>query len=99
MTMKYLDVGESQYDLANMRLAYDTYFDDSHRIMLKMIKMLEFTWYILNETVHDKTYNKTCVTSTDKDRPVHPPSMAKVLVCPTLDSTEVVEGVCDQRRL
>ena len=48
------------------------------------------------ETVHDKTYNKTCVTSKDLDQPVHPPSKARVLVYLSLDSLEAVEGTCDQ---
>ena len=47
----------------------------------------------------DKTYNKTCVTSKDSYQPVHPPSMARVLVYPSLDSPEAVKGTCDQRRL
>ena len=34
----------------------------------------------------DKTYNKTCVISKYSDQPVHLPSMASVLVYPTLDS-------------
>ena len=41
-------------------------------------------------------YNKTCVTSKDSDQPVHPPSMAWILVCPFLDSAEAVEGTCDK---
>ena len=44
------------------------------------------------EPRHDKTYNKTYVTSKDSDQPVHPPSMAKVLVYPPLESQEAVEG-------
>ena len=48
---------------------------------------------------HDKTYNKNCVTSKDSDQPVHPPSMAKVLVYPSLDNLEAVEGTRNQRRL
>ena len=52
-----------------------------------------------NELAHDKTYNKTCVTSKDSDQPVHPPSMARVLIYPSLDSPKAVEGTCDQRRL
>ena len=32
---------------------------------------VEFT----NKPAHDKTYNKTCVTSKDSDQPVHSPSM------------------------
>ena len=51
------------------------------------------------ELAHSKTYNKTCVTSKDSDRPAHPFSMARVLVYPSLDSLEAVKGTCDQRRL
>ena len=51
------------------------------------------------EPVHNKTYNKTCVTSKDSDQPVHLPSIAVVLVYPSLDSREAVEGTCDQQRL
>ena len=37
------------------------------------------------EPAHDdKTYNKTCVTRKDSQQPVHPPSMARVLVYPSL---------------
>ena len=46
-----------------------------------------------------KTYNKTCVTSKDSDQPVHPTSMARLFVSPSLDSLEDVEGICDQLRL
>ena len=48
------------------------------------------------EPVHDKTYNKTCVTSKDSNQPVHLPSMARILLYFSLDSLEVVEGTCDQ---
>ena len=51
------------------------------------------------EPAHNKTYSKTCETSKDSDQPVHPPSMARVLVRPSLDSPEAVEGACSQRRL
>ena len=40
----------------------------------------------ITELEHDKTYNKTCVTSKGSDQPVHPPSLAKTLVYPSLDS-------------
>ena len=50
-----------------------------------------------NEPAHDKTYNKTCMTSKDLDQPVHPPSM--LLVYPALYSQVAVEGTCYQRRL
>ena len=43
---------------------------------------------IVNEPAHDKTYNKTCVTSKDSDQPVHPHIMARVLVYSSLNSLE-----------
>ena len=46
-----------------------------------------------NEPGHDKTYNKTCVTSKDSDQPVHPPSVARLLFYFSLDSPEAVEGI------
>ena len=52
-----------------------------------------------NEQAHNKTYNKTCVTSNDSDQPMHPLGMARVLVHPSLDSHEAVKSTCDQRRL
>ena len=36
------------------------------------------------EPAHNKTNNKTCVTSKDSDQTVHLPSMAMVLVYPSL---------------
>ena len=57
-----------------------------------------FSSSFLNEPAHDKTY-KTCVTSKNSDQPVHPPSMARVLVHPSFDSPEAIESTCDQRRL
>ena len=49
--------------------------------------------------VHDKTYNKTCVTGNNSDWFVHPPSMAIVLVYQSLDSLEAVEDRrCNQQR-
>ena len=44
------------------------------------------------QLAHNKTYNKTCVTFKDSDQPVHLLSMARVLVYPSLDSLEAVEG-------
>ena len=44
-------------------------------------------------------YHKTCMTSKDSDQPAHPPSMARVLVYPSLNSLNAVEGTCDQQRL
>ena len=55
--------------------------------------------YIVKDPAQDQTYNKTCVTSIDSDQPVHPPCIARVLVYPSLDSPEAVDGTCDQRRL
>ena len=54
---------------------------------------------ITTELAHDKTCNKTCVTNKDSDQPVHLPITAMILVYPSLDSPEAVEGTCDQRRL
>ena len=51
------------------------------------------------EPARDKTYNKTCVTSKDSDKPVHPLSTARLLIYPSLDSPGAVEGTCDQRGL
>ena len=48
------------------------------------------------EPAHDKTYQKTCVTSKGSDQPVHPANMARVLVSPSLGSLKVVESRCDQ---
>ena len=65
--------------------------------------MVTFTVHIVStqksfifEPAHQKTYNKTCVTSKDSDPPVHPP---RVLLYPSLDSPEAVEVSVDQRRL
>ena len=40
---------------------------------------------------NDKTYIKICVTSKDSDQPVHPFSMTRILLYPSLDSLEAVE--------
>ena len=37
-------------------------------------------------SAHDKLYNKSSMASKDADQPVFPPSMARVLVYPSLDS-------------
>ena len=49
--------------------------------------------------MHDKTYNKTFVNSKYSDKPVRPPSMARVLGYPSLGSPDAVEGTCSQQRL
>ena len=60
-------------------------------------KDLSFLGYLyINEPAHDKTYNKTCETSKDSDQPVHPSSMARVLVHPSLDSPEAIEVTCNK---
>ena len=46
--------------------------------------------------MHNKTYNKISVTSNNSDQPVDLPSMARVLVFPSLDSLEAAEGTCAQ---
>ena len=61
---------------------------------------LRGVWYsLLYEPAHAETYNKTSATSEDSDQPVHPPSMARFLVYPSVDNPEAVEGIRDQRRL
>ena len=32
---------------------------------------MQFLFVLIFEPAHDKTYNKTCVTSKDSDQPVH----------------------------
>ena len=54
---------------------------------------------MINEPVHDKTYNKTHVTSKDSDQPVHPHSIARILVYLCFDSLEAIESTRDQRKL
>ena len=49
-------------------------------------------WNEQNEPAH---YNKTCVTI----KLVPPPSMARVLLNPSLDSLEAVDSTYDQQRL
>ena len=51
------------------------------------------------DSAHDKTYNKTYVTSKDSDQSVHSPCLTRALVHPSLYSLEAVEFSCDQRRL
>ena len=52
--------------------------------------------YFTYQQAHDKTYNKTCVTSkTQTSLYIHP----LVLVYSSLNSMEAVEGTCNQRRL
>ena len=53
----------------------------------------------LIEPAQDKSCSKTSVTSKDSDQPVYPPSMARALVCFSLDSLDSVEDTCVQRRL
>ena len=52
--------------------------------------------FITTYPAHNKTYNKTCVTSKVSDQPVHLPNKARILSYPTLDGLEAVEGACDQ---
>ena len=53
---------------------------------------------IIIEPVHNKTYNKTN-TSKISHQSVRLLSMARVLVYPSLDSLEAVEGIWDQQIL
>ena len=50
------------------------------------------------DPVHDKTYNKTYVSSEDSDQPIHT-QYGKDHDYPTLNSPEAIEDPCDQRRL
>ena len=69
------------------------------RIIFCIVRLMSTTALLSNEPAHDETYHKTCVFSKDSDQPVHPPSMAWVLVYPFLNSLAAVKGTCDQRRL
>ena len=60
---------------------------------------LDIASNIIESAALDKTYNKTYVTRKDLDQHVNPPTTARVLVYPSLDSPEAVEGTCDQQRL
>ena len=62
-------------------------------------RVIDYYGEVKYEPEHDKPYNKICVTSKDSDELVHPHSMTRVLVHPTLDSPEAVEGTCNQQRL
>ena len=54
----------------------------------------------LYEPAHDKTDKKIFVGHRkDSNQTVHPPSTARVLVYPSFDSPEEVEGTCNQWRL
>ena len=67
-----------------------------HHLLRSICLNIKMKYSIIIRPAHDKTYNKTCVTRKDSDQPIRPPSMARVLVYPSL---EAVEGTCDQRRL
>ena len=47
---------------------------------------------LIFEPAQDKTYSKTSVISKDPDQPLHLPSIARLLMYPSLDSPEAVEG-------
>ena len=63
------------------------------RLCFVIVVVLD-NWQLIctDEPAHDETYNKTCVTNKDSDQPVHPPGMARVLVYPSLDRLEIIEG-------
>ena len=52
--------------------------------------------YGIYESAHGKIFNTTCVTSKDSDPTVQPPSMARVLIYPSLDSLEAADCTCHQ---
>ena len=62
------------------------------------ISSIIFCAHISCMRAHKKTYKKTGVTSKSSDQPVHPSSIARIRVYPTVD-TLVVESKYDQRRL
>ena len=45
----------------------------------------------LSQRTTKPTYNKACVTSKDSDKPVYPPSMARILFYCSLNSQEAAE--------
>ena len=54
---------------------------------LKGMNTFSRTWLLFTiETTQERTYNKTRVTSNDSNHPVHPSSVARVPVYPSLDS-------------
>ena len=53
-------------------------------------------WSIFH--MSQRTIKPTISCKKNSDQPVHPPSMAVVLLYPSLDSLETVEGTCDQQR-
>ena len=59
-----------------------------------LVTWIPHTDVLIFEPLHNKTYNITYVTSKAADQPVHPSSMARVLVHPSFDSPEAVEGTC-----
>ena len=61
--------------------------------------VVKFSVYLNRRVFIMKFYNKICVTTKDSNQPFHPPSMARVLVYPSLDSLEAVEDTCNQRKL
>ena len=63
-----------------------------HSSKIKGVSTISF----LFDPAHDKTYKKTCVTSKDSVQPVHAPSMSRVLIYPSLDSSEAIEGTCNR---
>ena len=48
-----------------------------------------------NKPGHDKTYNKTYVTSKNSNQPIHQSSMSKLLVYSSFGCQEAVEATCD----
>ena len=61
-------------------------------VIVYLFKGNEYNFRKGNSVRIDPAQDKT------SDQPVHPPSMARILVYPSLDSPKAVEGTCDQRR-
>ena len=60
--------------------------------MLVVPVTVDYILIIINMPAHEKTVNKTCVTSKDSDQLIHSLSMARVLVYPSLESMEAEES-------
>ena len=65
-----------------------------------VLRFINKTNFILSWVEHEKKFYNLgpCVTIKDSEQTAHPFSMARVLVYPSLDSPEAVEGTCEQWR-
>ena len=73
----------------------DEIYQCNHAVSISQ-KHCSYVTLFVFEPAHNKTCNKTSVTSKDSDQLVHPPSNTRIFVYPSLDSHEAVEGTRDQ---